>query len=332
MKVNRVIALMLIAILFVSMLAGCASKGMSEGQAPQVAEDNTGYSQSDGEMTSTGGGVPYPTDMAKVEEPGLGDNAFTNTTNTSNTNLMGQTSSNKIIYGGDLSLGTADVTKLQQEIIAKVQSMGGYIQSSYEEQFSAGLVVRVPQNKFFEFMNSEIFKGQEVDRKSISSEDVTLRYSNVTAELESLRIQEQRLLDYLKSAKTVKDMLEIENQLSSVRLGIKTAEETKKAMDSYIDMSEVNINIYSRTNEPVANENLLSRIGYAFENTGYQIKRNFDNFIVGLITFIPTLINLIVLAVVAIIIYKNRKRFLRNSPNKLFTKKDKIEKRDKEQE
>jgi hypothetical protein len=63
-----------------------------------------------------------------------------------------------------------------------------------------------------------------VDREEIKSEDVTRQYVDIDARLRNMRAEEERYLEILKRAATVKDTLDVTQHLADVRGRIEQAQ------------------------------------------------------------------------------------------------------------
>lgn len=159
----------------------------------------------------------------------------------------------KIIKKAFVDLEAKEFEDTINSIISKVISEDGYVQNSnisgtrlYDKnKYStrhAELVLRIPKTNFDKFLN-EMGNLGNITRKSINGEDVTNEYFDTEAHLKALTIQEERLLELLKKTGELKDIIEIEKELSDVRYKIENLTGTIKKFDNLIDYSTVNINI-----------------------------------------------------------------------------------------
>lgn len=159
----------------------------------------------------------------------------------------------KIIKKAFVDLEAKEFEDTINSIIGKVISEDGYVQNSnisgtrlYDKnKYStrhAELVLRIPKTNFDKFLN-EMGNLGNITRKSINGEDVTNEYFDTEAHLKALTIQEERLLELLKKTGELKDIIEIEKELSDVRYKIENLTGTIKKFDNLIDYSTVNINI-----------------------------------------------------------------------------------------
>ena len=78
-------------------------------------------------------------------------------------------------------------------------------------------MVRIPAEEF-EDVRSKIHElGIRVQSENLQAQDVTKQYVDQGARLRNLQAQELQYLGILKSAKTVKDTLEVSEKLEEVR-------------------------------------------------------------------------------------------------------------------
>ena len=179
----------------------------------------------------------------------------------------------KIIYSGSVNIKSGDIPKTLGIIRNAVESNGGYITSIDTGNENYGnITARVPSENFDKLVNDEnIEKGNTV-RRSISSKDVSLEYSDEQAELETLRIKEERILEYFKSATDVETMLRLETELQRVRSDISASEKHLRMMDSYVSYSEVNFYVNSRYSKPDEGAPFFERVKYTVEETLHTFK------------------------------------------------------------
>lgn len=123
-----------------------------------------------------------------------------------------------IAYTADIGLkvGRGKVRETVDRILSMTNAYGGYLVSMSTGEKEAHLTVKVPQDKFF--MAIEDFsRVGEVFSKSISGKDVTDQIVDLRARIRNAEALEVGLLELLKRAEKVSDMLEVMRELSKVR-------------------------------------------------------------------------------------------------------------------
>src|SRR5690606_37531964 len=81
------------------------------------------------------------------------------------------------------------------------------------------LVLRVPAPDFDRVL-AELKREGDVVRETLSGQDVTAEYTDNAARLRAQRVLEERLLALSGSQQGVKDLLEVERELTRVRAEI----------------------------------------------------------------------------------------------------------------
>ena len=132
-----------------------------------------------------------------------------------------------------------------------VSSFNGIIDNSYLDtgdknsknyNKSANFSVRIPANKLDSFL-SKIGNNLNVTFKQENIVDVTDDYFDSESRLKSLKIEEENLNEMLKKAKSVDEMIKVEDKLSEVRSSIENLNRRIKSYDKQINYSRVDINI-----------------------------------------------------------------------------------------
>lgn len=182
----------------------------------------------------------------------------------------------KIIYSGNISLNTDDYQTTFDKISAYAVGLGGFVQdsgSNYVAQDrdnpanSGFLTIRIPSEKFSEAM-TEIQKFGSPVSSNVNSTNISQQYQDAEAQLNNLKIQESRLLEYLKQAANVTDMLAIETELNRVRTEIDSLTTTIKNWDKEIAYSTIYVSLYekkisgSTLNSPFSE--IFTKIGEGF--------------------------------------------------------------------
>lgn len=137
-----------------------------------------------------------------------------------------------IVYTGDLALVVMDTDAAQRQIEVLVKDAGGYIASVESYAVSEGirrinLSLRVPAEAFDSTMNALREMAVEVTRESVSTEDVTEEYVDLTSRLRALEAKAARLEKLMEQAEDTEAVLEVYRELSETQVQI---EQTKGRM------------------------------------------------------------------------------------------------------
>lgn len=182
----------------------------------------------------------------------------------------------KIIYSGNISLNTEDYQNTFEKISSYAVELGGFVQDSGSNyaseqagvQANSGyLTIRVPSAKFSEAMTQIQTWGSPISA-NVSSTNISQQYEDVQAQLNNLKIEEGRLLEYLKQATNITDMLAIESELNRVRTEIDSLTTTIKNWDTEMAYSTIYVSLYEKrlsstaVNSPFSE--IFTKIGEGF--------------------------------------------------------------------
>jgi len=134
---------------------------------------------------------------------------------------IGTTEDRKAIRTGSMDVIAKNPRDVSEKIRQIAERAGGFLVSDEifgnQDASSASMQIRIPENKFEEVRNEIRTLGLRVESEKLQSEDVTKQYVDQVARLRNLRAQEAQYLGILKQAKTVKDTLEVSDELNAVR-------------------------------------------------------------------------------------------------------------------
>jgi hypothetical protein len=166
-----------------------------------------------------------------------------------------------VIKNADLSIVVADVEARMQAIQSMAEGMGGRLVSSNVSQTYANngakvpqavMVIRVPSEKLDEALK-EIKAGVvEVQYETISSQDVTAEYVDLQSRLKNLEAAETQLVRILEEAQDTEDVLNVFNQLTSIREQIEVVKGQIKYYQESAALSAVSVQVIAEeTIQPI---------------------------------------------------------------------------------
>lgn len=160
-----------------------------------------------------------------------------------------------------------DVEAAARQAEAIAQKSGGHVQSqSVREQEHAYLALRVPGPQLRPALDSLAALGAE-DSRSLSSQDVTEQYVDTEARLKNAIALRDRLKALLGQAKDVKDILEIERELTRVQSEIDSMEGRLKKLKGQLDLAQIDLTL--------ERERILGPLGYVVYGIGWLIQKLF---------------------------------------------------------
>lgn len=225
----------------------------------------------------------------------------------------------KIVKNATIRCQVSDYKKATERIEEIVKKTGAYFttqsQTKSETTIENQVVVRVDNTKFEAFVKELSEMAQHVDSKHVYSEDVTAQYINTVARLKVKKETESKFYEILKQAHTVKDALEVQREINTIREEIDAAEGQLKYLEHQISFSVVTVEYYQQIADQNSNSDnsIGTRISQAITN-GWH---GFLSLIVFAVTLWPFWI---VVAVFLFIIIKSAKRMRRQTKSDTLAK------------
>lgn len=146
----------------------------------------------------------------------------------------------KIIKTGSLSFEVKNLSETEEMISAWIEDFGGYVSNTWSNRNSINITAKVPAEKFEDAMAGSGDFGILLSR-SISTEDVSENYYDLETRLETRRVLQEKLENYLANAKNISELLEIERQLNDVTSELESMEKQFRRLSNQIDFSTISI-------------------------------------------------------------------------------------------
>lgn len=248
----------------------------------------------------------------------------------------------KLVYTCDIDIETKNYKKAYNSIKELINEYKGITEKEntnnrdydwyYSDEEDDGLVqtyirCRIPSNKYNEFLDKldKLGDDNKVVSKSTSTDNITQQYVDSKAELESLKIQEESLVNMLKSANTISDMITVEDRLTDVRARIYKLTADIRNMDMDVAYSYVNIELnevkeYTKEEELGFFANIWDKLKDSLE-TSIDIIKNIITFIIVMTPIV--ILNVLPLVIIIRLLLKLRKKRLNKRAKKIEDKDNK---------
>lgn len=214
----------------------------------------------------------------------------------------------KLIKTGNIAFETDDLSATRKHIEQAVKKCNGYISKDDEYKSSStittNITVRVPSKNFDIFLADISSKVDKFDTKNISVNDVTEEFLDVQARLKVKKALEQRYSELLKKAKSVKEILEVERELTSVRADVESMEGRLKYLQNQVSFSTLSIRFYKVELNKSSSKSFWRRLANAFTNGVDNIKL----FFLGLVNIWPFILLFIAIYIIIKKRIKQRKK------------------------
>ena len=197
----------------------------------------------------------------------------------------------KVIKTGFFTFETASVDESYQKINSWVKVHKGFIQNDRTnkeyDRIHRSLLIRIPSSSFQPLIDSIYKSIKSLDRKEVILKDVTEEFVDIEARLKAKRKLEERYLQLLAKANTVKDMLEIESQIAQIREEIEAKQGRLKYLQNKVSMSTIHLDFYEMTEAKKSpSKTYGSRLWRAVKG-GFE---GIGNFFIGLVYVWPFLL------------------------------------------
>lgn len=302
MKMIRITAATLTLLLLLTALVSCGAKAESMADNRYDAM----YSESMNAASTTAG----------ASKPSSAGNAFGATADSVE---MPNTSefAAKIIKTVNMNTETKEYDLAIAELDRLITENGGFVESSsangqsldYSGVYrrSAKYTIRIPAEKLESFLSASQ-QLLNVTYSHSTSENVTAEYYDIQSRLEVLRTERDALNAMLEKATDVDSMLSIRDRLYNVIEEIEAYETRLRVYDSLVSYSTVHMSVdevveYTKVQveEPTWGERLIE----AFRESWQDFADSFQDFTVGFLYAIPTLMVLGAIAAVVVLILRN---------------------------
>ena len=226
----------------------------------------------------------------------------------------------KIIYSVDLSLETTAFDETIASLDALVSQFQGYVQYSsvngdtrYNADGTSTVVNRyanyqiaVPVGSFETALGAAEQLGN-VTNKVRSAENVTSQYTDIAARLESLRVQEERILALMEESDDINGLIVLEERLSEITYQKESYQRQMDNLERRIAYSNITVNVrevstYTPT-VPVT-RSFGERLADAFSDGWHSFARGWEDFLVWFAESLPGLLLFAVIVVVLVLIIR----------------------------
>jgi hypothetical protein len=294
MKRNKAWIAILMAFCMVFMFVGCSSKASSARSDNYYAKSEAAYE-------------PYEMEVpaAMAEDAAYGNakaagkvSTATTASNGESANLTGNAAGRKIIKNGNMSIQTREFDAFMENLNQTILAMGGYVESSgingnsygRNSMRSADITVRIPADNLDAFCDQVSDIGN-VTYKNLSTRDVTLTYVDLESHVKALRTEQEALLELLRKAEKVEDIITIQSRLSDVLYEIESYESTLRTFDDQITYSSVHLSIQEVERETtVEKETAGQEISRRFKENWEDVKEGFARFGINFVSDLPIII------------------------------------------
>lgn len=291
----------LVAVIAVTFIAGAVGNSKRDTMLKEEADSNRGdyynYSSSIKEEVA----FDAIFDMESDEGVKGSDDLTTD---------QSQTSDRKIIKTANMSAETKNFDEFLSIVEGFLSEKGGYIENketNNNTDFSGRkcyLTIRIPETELDGLMK-KIGENATVTYENIRANDVTDSYNDSERQIKVLETEQQRLLELLKKAESLDDILEIESRLTIIRYELSSYEQQIEEYDDSVSYSTLSLNVSEVERETVAkDDSFFTKVSEGFMTSISDIGHGFTDIAVGFLSITPYLVLIAVILLVAYFVIK----------------------------
>ncbi|RZK89425.1 MAG: DUF4349 domain-containing protein, partial [Hymenobacter sp.] len=197
-----------------------------------------------------------------------------------------------LIYHADVQLKTTAMPRATARLDSLVRRSRGYLSAATEThadgEWRQQTTIRVPPANFQTLLNGLAGLGT-VEKKELSTTDVTAEHADVAARLQAKRAIEKQYTNLLDKAVKIKDILDIEEKLGGIREEIEATESRLKTLNSEVAYSTITLTLYQPITQNVPDAPIVSLGSHVVEAFygGWQL---LTSLLVGAIALWPLLL------------------------------------------
>ncbi|MBQ5716960.1 MAG: DUF4349 domain-containing protein [Clostridia bacterium] len=221
-----------------------------------------------------------------------------------------QTTDRKIIKTANMSAETKNFDEFLSIVEGYLSEKGGYIENketNNNTDFSGRkcyLTIRIPEAELDGLMK-KIGENATVTYENIRANDVTDSYNDSERQIEVLETEQQRLLELLKKAESLDDILEIESRLTQIRYELSSYEQQIEEYDDSVSYSTLSLNVSEVERETVAkDDSFFTKVSEGFMTSISDIGHGFTDIAVGFLSITPYLVLIAIVLLVAYFVVK----------------------------
>lgn len=159
--------------------------------------------------------------------------------------------SRKLIKTVDIQMLVADTAKAAREAQLLAVSLGGYVANMTAQRQNGllhySITLRVPVERLDAALERIRRLGEQIERESVRSEDVTEQFVDLEARLTTLRATERELLELLSEARErgqkLEDVMAVYRELTEIRTSIEQIQGQLKALTTLTTLSTINLEL-----------------------------------------------------------------------------------------
>jgi len=181
------------------------------------------------------------------------------------------TGQRKLIYTASLTVAVENVQTAAKALEAQLATYKAYTASQDWYEASVSYEIKVPVEHFTALLDTLGTAGK-IRRKTVQARDVTEYYYDLENRLKNKRILVERYQTYLKNAKNVEELLQVERFLNDATTELESLEGNFRGLVKQIDYATISLTIESQITPTTGLPSLGEQIQNLFASFGNFLK------------------------------------------------------------
>lgn len=202
-------------------------------------------------------------------------------------------SGEKMVYTSNIVLETKkydDLLKEVTQLVTQYQGFNEYIRENTGSYRTCSMTVRIPSASFDAFLDALRNSSGSVADLSINIDNITRQYNDAVLRIKTLETQYERLLDLLKKADNLEDIILLEDRISEVEYELETYNNYVNDMDADVAYSTISISIREVVIYTDAKTSYLQRLTEAVKGSLKNFAEWAGDFVIDVIYALPGLL------------------------------------------
>lgn len=218
----------------------------------------------------------------------------------------------KIITGSNMQVETLKYIETVNAVKAACKAVGGYIFEAQVQGVPTGenslrradYTFKIPKDKLVAF-KTDVEKAGNLVTDEVTSQDITSDYTDTELRLKSKKAYRDNLMKLYEKAKTLEDMVMLQDKIATEDTAIEQLEGQIKQWDDKLEYSAVNVSIYEVKDLTVVVEaptSFWANVGKTFVDSCNALIKFLKEAFVVFVGAVPFLAVICVIALVILLI------------------------------
>lgn len=239
---------------FAILLGGCGSKNLESERAGNGQAFMTREAPAVFRNESNGSAKMLTSDVASPQ-------AYSNSAD--NNPAYAVPEGRKLIFTASITIAVPNVQNSAEKLETQLAAFNAYTASQDWQENSVSYQIKVPVEQFDSLMETLGAAGK-VRRKNVQARDVTEYYYDLENRVKNKRILVERYQTYLKNAKNVEDLLNVERFLNDATTELESLEGNFRGLVQQVDYATISLTIESEVSSGLANPGLWDQLKNLF--------------------------------------------------------------------